>query len=49
MCTPADAAANVKGNCSIGNGQLENREAQVGLFGGLMAFFTHTLWQINST
>ena len=39
MCTPGDTVANAKGMGSIGAGQLENREAQVGFFAGLLDSF----------
>ena len=39
MCTRGGAATNAKGVGSIGDRHSENRVAQVGPFGGLLAFF----------
>ena len=40
MCTSGDAAANAEGMGSIKAGHLENKEAQVGLFGWLLDSFS---------
>ena len=42
MCTRGDTGANAKRVGSIRDGHLENREAQVGHVGGLLALFART-------